>query len=322
MSAETRVSHPIDGKSAFRSDDDRIGALAEAQHGVVARRQLLMMGIGRGAVERRIARGRLRRVHRGVYAVGHRPSTRESRWMAAVLSAGAGAVLSHRSAGSLWRILSPTSIAPEVTRATRYESRPGLRAHCGTLRPDEVTRLNGIPVTSAPRTALDLAELLTVHQLERALNEMEVRRITDRLSIPKLLERYPGKRGAAKLRILLADNAEARGVTRKELEARFAALLEATDLPRPRRNADVAVRGRFFEADCLWAEQRVIIELDGRATHGTGRAFEKDRERDRLLQSDGWRVARITWRQLRDDAPAVMADLSRLLRKDGQAPTL
>jgi very-short-patch-repair endonuclease len=163
---------------------------------------------------------------------------------------------------------------------------------------------------------------LTVHQLERALNEMEVRRITDRLSIPKLLERYPGKRGAAKLRILLADNAEARGVTRKELEARFAALLEATDLPRPRRNADVAVRGRFFEADCLWAEQRVIIELDGRATHGTGRAFEKDRERDRLLQSDGWRVARITWRQLRDDAPAVMADLSRLLRKDGQAPTL
>ncbi len=92
-------------------------------------------------------------------------------------------------------------------------------------------------------------------------------------------------------------------------------LLGATDLPPPRRNADVAVRGRFFEADCLWAKQRVIVELDGHATHGTGRAFEKDRERDRLLQSDGWRVIRITWRQMRDDAPAVIADLRRLLRE-------
>ena len=91
--------------------------------------------------------------------------------------------------------------------------------------------------------------------------------------------------------------------------------LAATDLPQPRRNADLAVGGRFFEVDCLWHEQRLIIELDGRATHGTARAFEGDREKDRLLQVEGWRVARITWRQLRDDAPAVIADLRRLLRQ-------
>jgi len=158
--------------------------------------------------------------------------------------------------------------------------------------------------------------------LERALNEIEVRGIMDELSIPDLLERYPRKRGSAKLRALLADGAATRGISREKLEQRFAPLLAGTDLPRPRRNAHVAACGRFFEADCLWAEQQVIVELDGRAAHGTRRAFERDRERDRLLQVDGWRVVRITWRQLRDDAPAVLADLRRLLRVRPQPPTL
>jgi hypothetical protein len=235
--------------------------------------------------------------------------------MAAVLSTGPGAVLSHRSAGSLWRILPLMSIAPEVTRARRCHPRTGLQAHCGALRPDEITRLNRIPVTSAPRTVLDFAAMSTERQLEKALNELEVRGITDRLSIPDLIERYPRKRGSAKLRTLLGDEAAIRGVTRRELEERFAVLLAGTDLPRPRLNADLVVRGRAIEADCLWAEQRLIVELDGREAHGTPLAFEKDRERDRLLLVEGWRVTRFTWRQLRDDAPAVIADLSELLRK-------
>lgn len=235
--------------------------------------------------------------------------------MAAVLLAGPDAALSHRSAGSLWRILPLMSIAPEVTRATRCHSRPGLCTHRGVLRPDEITRLNGIPVTTPPRTVLDLAAMSTERQLEKALNELEVQGITDKLSIPDLLERYPRKRGSTKLRTLLKDEAAVRGVTRKELEERFAVLLEGTDLPRPRLNADLAVRGRFFEVDCLWAEQRLIVELDGREAHQTALAFEKDRERDRLLLVEGWRVTRFTWRQLRDDAPAVIADLSELLRK-------
>lgn len=152
-------------------------------------------------------------------------------------------------------------------------------------------------------------------QLVKALNELEVRGVTDELSIPDLLKRYPRKRGSAKLRSILGDEATVRGVTREELEERFATVLGGTDLPRPRFNTDVAVRGRFFKADCLWVKERVIVELDGRAAHGTRRAFEKDRERDRLLQSDGWRVIRITWRQLRDDAPDVIADLRRMLRQ-------
>lgn len=159
-----------------------------------------------------------------------------------------------------------------------------------------------------------MATVLTKFQLERALNEAEVLRLTDRLSIVDLLERYPRRRGSAVLRALLQDRTAVRGITRSELEERFVALLESTDLPRPRLNADVAVRGRFFEVDCLWSDQRVIVELDGRRAHGTDRAFEKDRERDRLLLAEGWRATRITWRQLRDDAPAVVADLRRLLR--------
>jgi very-short-patch-repair endonuclease len=322
MPNETPISHVVHGRSASRSVDERMGGLAEAQHGVVSRRQLMGLGMGRGAIDDRIARGQLRRVQWGIYAVGHRPMSRESRWIAAVLTMGPRTVLSHRSAGSLWRILPAMSILPEVTRATRCESRLGLKAHCAVLRADEIACLDGIPVTSAPRTVLDIAALSTTHQLEKALNEMQVRDITDKLSIPDLLERYPRKRGTARLRALLADETAVRGVARKELEERFAVLLDGTDLPRPRLNADVSVRGRFFEADCLWAEQRVIVELDGRASHGTGRAFEKDRERDRLLVSEGWRVIRITWRQLRDDATAVIADLRRLLRDLSGAPTL
>ncbi len=175
--------------------------------------------------------------------------------------------------------------------------------------------MDGIPVTSAPRTVLDIASMSSERQLVKALNELEVRGVTDELSIPDLLKRYPRRRGSAKLRSIFGDEAAARGVTREELEERFATILGGTDLPRPRFNADVSVRGRFFEADCLWMKERVIVELDGRAVHGTRRAFEKDRERDRLLQSDGWRVIRITWRQLRDDAPAVIADLGRMLRQ-------
>jgi very-short-patch-repair endonuclease len=113
----------------------------------------------------------------------------------------------------------------------------------------------------------------------------------------------------------LADEKKAQGITKKELEGRFATVLARTNLPRPHRNADLAVAGRFFEVDCLWRAQRLIVELDGGFVHRTWRASERDRERDRLLQVDGWRVVRITWRQLRDDAPAVIADLRRLLRQ-------
>jgi hypothetical protein len=188
-----------------------------------------------------------------------------------------------------------------------------MKMHRGELPADEIEAVDGIPVTSVSRTLLDLATLLDRRRLEQALNEAEVRGLTSRLSLPDLLMRYPRRRGSAVLRDLLGDDDALSGVTKYELEARFANFVETHGLPRPRRNADLAVRGRFFEVDCLWPAQHLIVELDGRAVHGTRQAFEADRERDRLLLADGWRVTRVTWRQLRDDAPAVAADLKAML---------
>jgi very-short-patch-repair endonuclease len=188
------------------------------------------------------------------------------------------------------------------------------------LPDDERTVVEGIPVTTVPRTVLDLAAVASRRQVERALNEVEVQGLTDRLSIPDLLARYPRRRGTAVLRALLEDDESVRGITRNDLEERFAALIDSYGLPRPRFNADVAVNGRFFSADGLWRQQRLIVELDGQAVHGTRRAFEVDRERDRILMSDGWRVMRITWRQLRDQAPAVAADLSKALAAARTSP--
>ena len=170
-------------------------------------------------------------------------------------------------------------------------------------------------MTTVPRTLLDLATVVSKRQLERALNETEVLGLTDPLSVPDLLGRYPRRPGSAVLRELLRDEAALSGTTQNDFEEDFAALLDAYRLPLPRFNADVAVPGRHFNVDCLWRERRLIVELDGRAVHGTPRAFETDRERDRLLLADGWRVMRLTWRQLRDDGPAIAEDLRTALEQ-------
>ncbi len=306
------VDPAIRGKCNPRDADLALAEMAERQHGVVARSQLLAAGIGSRAIDERLNR-RLHLVHRGVYSVGHRLLSTEGRWMAAVLASGPGAVLSHRTAGQLWGVVPRFNHLVEVTRPRHFRTRPGVMAHRSPVPDDERTAVIGIPVTTVPRTVLDLAAVASKRQLERALNEVEVQGPTDRLSIPDLLARYPRRRGSAVLRALLADEAATLGVTRSELEERFVALLDAHGLPRPRLNADLAVNGRLFMVDCVWAEKQLIVELDGHAVHGTARAFEADRERDRLLLVDGWRVIRVTWRQLRDQAVAVAADIRRAL---------
>ncbi len=322
MSDATHVSHVGHGKSSSDSLDRLVGDLAEAQHGLVARYQLLELGMGAGAIEDRLARGLLRRALRGVYAVGHARTDLRARWMAAALNAGPGAVLSHRSAAALWGLLPARRIDPEVTRSKRTRLRPGVRIHQSTLREDEVSAVDRIPVTSLSRTLVDLAAVSTRQQVEQAFNEAEVRGLTDRLSVPELLERRPRREGARLLRAILASDDHSRGITRKELERRFAALLDSTDLPKPRRNAHIAIDGQFFEVDCLWVEQRLIVELDGRAVHGTAMAFECDRRKDRVLIAEGWRVTRVTWQQLDGEPDAVIVDLRRALRRVPSTPTL
>jgi very-short-patch-repair endonuclease len=193
--------------------------------------------------------------------------------------------------------------------------------HRSAIQADEIEIVDGIPATSVFRTLFDLGAVLSKRGLERAINEAEVRGLTGQLSLPHLLDRYPGRRGTKVLRELLAAKAPG-GITRNDFEELFVAFLDAHALPRPRFNATLPLRGRLLEVDCMWREQGLIVELDGGAAHGTQRAFESDRQRDRMLLVEGWRSTRITWRQLRDEPAAIAADLRDLLRVGSPPPTL
>jgi predicted transcriptional regulator of viral defense system len=293
-------------------EDRAITEMAEQQHGVVARRQLKELGVSRGSIDARIERGQLHVVERGVYAVGHKLIGTDGRWMAAVLACGSEAVLSGRSAGVLWRILPVADIWPEVTRPSFFRTRAGITVHRGRLAPDELDSVRSIPVTSVSRTLFDFAGTASKRELERAMHEAEVRRLTDRLSLPDLLMRYPRRRGAANLRALLGSRMPV-GVTQNDFEELFVEFLDSHGLPRPLLNGTLPIRGRLLRPDCMWLEQRLLAELDGRAVHGTKQAFERDRQRDRVLLVEGWRSTRITWRQLRDEPVTIAADLRELL---------
>jgi very-short-patch-repair endonuclease len=168
-------------------------------------------------------------------------------------------------------------------------------------------------VTRVPRTLLDLAAVLDYRGVERAMNEAEVQGHTDPLSLPALLARYPRRRGIAAIRALLAERRIGTRVTKSELEERFLRFLAGRGLPMPELNASIAVRGGFAEVDCLWRSFRLVAELDGRAVHGTAAAFERDRARDRALGAAGWRVIRITWRQLIEEQGELAEDLGAML---------
>jgi very-short-patch-repair endonuclease len=303
----------VGAQSPARCWDREIAELARQQHGIVSRRQLVEMGMGRRAIASRIDRGHLHRLHSGVYKVGYRRISRKGRWMAAVLAAGEGAVLSNRSAARLWRLMPQAAERPELTTPHgRRARRPGLVVHEASFVDDEWLVHDGIPVTSPFRTIFDLAAILKVRELERAFHEAEAREVTDRVSLPMLLERYPGRRGSKNLRALLEFGAPA-GITRNDFEEEFVALVDRYRLPRPRMNADLAIRGRFFEIDALWGRERVAVELDSRGIHGTHKKFESDRLRDRILVAEGWRTMRVTWRQLQEEPAEIAEDLKQAL---------
>ncbi|HEU4461160.1 MAG TPA: DUF559 domain-containing protein [Solirubrobacterales bacterium] len=296
-----------------------MAALAKRQHAVVSRKQLLALGFSRRAITGRLQRGHLNAVFLGVYVVGARRISRKGRWMAAVLAAGEGGLLSHRSAARLWGLMSPAAERIDVTCAPgRVVRRQGIVAHESLIADDERVVRDGIPVTSPFRTIFDLAAVVGKRELERAWHEAEVRQLTDRVSLPVLLERYPGRRGTRALRELLGSD-EPLGISRNDFEEAFLALIDAYGLPRPRMNADLSLRGRFIEVDALWERHRFAVELDSRGVHGTKKRFETDRQRDRILVAEGWRTMRVTWRQLRDEPDEIAADLKLALGQP--APT-
>jgi very-short-patch-repair endonuclease len=291
-----------------------VAALAQRQHGVVSMTQLRALGLGRGAVDWRIRRGRLHRVHRGVYAVGHRRLAVRGQFWAAVLACGGidAAALSHRTAAAVWDLSPLLAGRLDVTSLRRSTSTRTLRVHRGdTLDPlnDVVRQPDGLPVTTVARTLADLAQVLTPHQLERACHRAEVTRALDAAAVEHQLNRLPG-RPSKSLRQALAGLAAADpDITRSELEERFLALVADADLPRPRVNATVAGR----EVDFLWPAPRLIAETDGAAAHLTPTAFDEDRRRDAELQIAGFRVVRFTWRHVIRHPDGVAETLSALL---------
>ena len=314
MADAIAVTPAIRGKVRKRSDE-AIAELAGHQHGVVAREQLVALGVGTRAIEHRLEHGRLHRVHRGVYAVGHRVISREARWMAAVLACGGHAALSHASAGALWGLRPSSRVWADVTVARNLHPRRGIAVHRVVLPADEVTVELGIPVTTPARTLFDLAAVIRPGALERAVEEADVLRLHGPLSLGDLLARHPGRPGGPALRRILAAAAIGAGITRSELEDRFLALVDDVGLPRPQVNVGLEHASGWVEADCVWREAGVVVELDGYASHGTRAAFDRDRARDRALEAAGWRVSRVTWAHLHHERDTVVAELRALLTR-------
>jgi len=304
----------IRAQDRFHHADAAIAELAHRQHAVVAHRQLLALGLTRNAITHRLRAGRLHRIHRGVYAVGHRKLARQGWWMAAVLAGGTGAVLSHRPAGAAHG-LRAWSGRSAITAAHWRRSTDAIEIHSSSLPIDEVTVLDGIPITTVPRTLLDLATVLGPAALERAVNEAEKRELGDALSVAGLLQRHRGERGTAALRLALDAPSFGRGVTDLQLEERFVRFIAERCLSHPELNAWIVLGDRRYRVDCLWRERRLVVELQSHAHHSTPRAMARDAERSRRLLLAGWRVIYVTWAQLhrRFEADALAADLRRVL---------
>lgn len=233
--------------------------------------------------------------------------------MAAVLAGGVRAVLGHCSAAALWGIRPSASARVEVIVWPRRHPRALLDFHGISLPGDEVTEAEGIPTATPARTLFDLASLLDPPALERVIHQAEIRRLSGLLSLEDLMDPHRGARRTKALRAILAKGRIGADITRSELEDRFLAFLDGAGLARPRLNMLVDAAGRHLEVDFAWPSQRLIVELDGHATHATARGYEGDRARDRTLAAAGWRVVRVTWRALHEDPTALSSELRSLL---------
>lgn len=282
---------------------------------MVSRRQLAAAGFRKDAVTVRLRTGRLHRIHAGVYAVVPRQLISPQGWlMAAVLASGPGAVLSHRSAAALWGLRGHSEGAVHVTAPRKSTSTKEIRRHFSQVPPDERRVEEGVPVTSVPRTIFDLAAAAEADTIAAMLREAEYLELHDHLSLPHLLERYPGRRGSRKVRLALRRlREEPPGRKRSRLEQRFAPFLRRHRLPLPRFNDWIALGPRRYRVDCHWPGTNQIVELDGWQGHSSRSAFQNDRARDRALKVAGYSVIHLTSSQLEDEAEQVAADLRALL---------
>lgn len=288
-----------------------IARLAERQHGVIGRGQLIELGVAVRTIEEWLDGGRLHALHREVFAVGHPRIGESGRRWAAVLAYGEGALLSHRSAAALWGLARQRSTLIDVTATTGRQGvrrREGIFIHRGRLHPEDRAVRGGLPVTTVARTLFDLTEFVPFKQLESAWEEADRMGLLRLAEVEHVCERGYGRRALKPTRRLLAES-RAPEITRSPLEDRFAAFCRKHRLPTPSFNTIVL----GFEVDALWPAQRLAAELDSWEFHRHRTAFERDRARDTTLQVAGYRTIRITDRRLKKEASTLANDLRALL---------
>jgi very-short-patch-repair endonuclease len=282
--------------------DARVAWVAARQHGVISYAQLINAGLTEAGIKHRVTAGWLHRVHRGVFAVGHAGLTPRGFWAAAVLSGGDAAALSHRSAAALWGIWRDGDRPAITSNGINRRGAPGVETHVGRLRPGDTLLVDGIRVTKVARTLLDLAEVLTVEQLVRAIDNATNNRHLRPNLLSSTISESRGRRGLRPLKQALLITRPEDVLTRSELERRALQLVRRAGLPQP----EVNVRLHGYEVDLLWRDAGLVVELDGSEYHDP----EHDTRRDNNLRAHGWSVSRFTWRQIVNDPDWVVACLT------------
>lgn len=279
-----------------------LAELAERQHGVVSLAQLAELGVPARTASRWVESARMRRLHQGVFAVGHAALRREGYWLAAVLACGPHAVLSHRPAGDLHDLLHCDAKRVDVSvRGRSGQSRRGIRVHSGDrLHPDEVTETAGIPCTTAARTILDLAAVLDGRGLERLCERAARVDAFDLYALNGLRTRHRGRRGVARLARVLSEWDADLARTRSEPEVLLLRRFVEAGIERPVVNGLLHLGGITFEADFHWPRHRLIVETDSKAFHGQPTVRRRDGERDQAAKRSGWRTLRFNWVDVSD----------------------
>jgi hypothetical protein len=273
---EKREAPPVDG---------RIAAISGRQYGVITTGQLRTAGLTDAAIYKRVRAGRLHPLYRAVYAVGHKRLSREARWMAAVLAAGEGAVLSHEAAAVHWQIWRRKVTSIDIVVPGHRRPRRGFKVHtCRNLVPKDTTVHQGIPITTVPRTLVDLAEVLTPYQLANVIHEAAFRNRFDERATRHAIARAAG-RDLGNLHAALQAHASGSAGTRSGAEDRFLATWQG---PEPRVNTKV----NGIEVDFHWPDENMIVEIDGPG-HARPRTRNEDAQRDRSLGEAGLTVVRI-----------------------------
>jgi very-short-patch-repair endonuclease len=286
--------------SSFKRKERCLHALADRQRGLITYRQLRALGFSDAAVARRLALGRLHRVHRGVYAVGRRGLSREGSFLAAVLALGDDAALSHFAAAALWECWKGKATPVDVTVPRHIRPRPGIRVHrTGELRVEaeaeaEGTTIHrGIPVTTPARTIRDLAgTMYSERAFRRVVHEALARELVDLATLQAEIDgARPRCPGLARLRAEIVDGAKP---TRSGLEDDMVEMLRRHGTPSFETNVHVPGTPDWVEVDILFRAQKLVIEVDGAAWHSTPFRGELDAYKEMLLEATGHRVIRVT----------------------------